>query len=150
MSRRNWLILIGLVMPLLAVELGVWFTRQPRGCLRLVNQGTTPIEGLSVSFDANEVAVDRLGAGEAATVWLDGGRQGTLSLSFQQRGNPMKGLQVPDFNPREMSRNGLKLVLEIRTNEVTRYMEEREPSTPLSRLGARLLGWLAAELGIAH
>ena len=38
----------------------------------------------------------------------------------------MSGFLVDDFDPREMQRDGLKMVLEVKPNEVQRYMEDDE------------------------
>ena len=45
---------------------------------------------------------------------------------------------VDDFDPRQMRRDGLKMVLQVKPNEVKKYMEDDESSTPMGRLGDRI------------
>ena len=45
-----------------------------------------------------------------------------------------------------MRRDGLQLVVHVRANEVTKYMDDEESSTPMSRLGDKISDWIASEL----
>ena len=58
----------------------------------------------------------------------------------------MSGFLVDDFDPPSDARDGLKMVLNVRPNEVEKYMEDDESSTPLGRLGDRINEWISAEL----
>jgi hypothetical protein len=83
-------------------------------------------------------------------VSLTGSAKGTLTLSFTQAGNPMAGFQIPDFDPRAMRRDGLKQVLQVMPNQVVKYMDDEDYSTPMGRLGGRITDWISAELEIAR
>ena len=85
-------------------------------------------------------------AGESVHVWLSGRRKGTLTLAFKQAGNPTSGFMVDDLIRRSMRRDGLKMVLNVKPNEVEKYMEDDESSTPLGRLGNRFNEWISGEL----
>ena len=50
----------------------------------------------------------------------------------------MSGFLVPDFDPRSMRRDGLRLVLHVKPNEVVKYMDDEVSSTPLGRLRDRI------------
>ena len=46
--------------------------------------------------------------------------RGTLKLEFTQKGNPMKGFKVDEFDPMEHRRDGSRLVLVVKSNQVER------------------------------
>jgi hypothetical protein len=146
MSRRARIVLISLAVLLLAVEIVVRFAVSSRASLQIVNDGDAVIENLIVSFPGSQVAVGHLGAGDSAQVWLSGNEKGTLALSFNQKGNPMQGFQVQDFDPRELRRDGFRLVLRVRPNEVTKYMDDEVSSTPVGQLGDKISDWVNWEL----
>jgi hypothetical protein len=128
------------------VEVAFRFSGGSKTCVQIINNGGSTIENLVVSYGGSDVVVGNLPSGESAHAWLSGNRKGTLSLSFKQAGNPMSGFQFSEFDPRSMRRDGLKLVLQIKINEVEKYMEDDESSTPMGRLGDRFRLWLADEL----
>jgi len=146
MSRRTWIILISVVALLLGIELVVRFSVSSRAGVQIVNEGGAVLENLIVSFPGSRVAVGNLPGGDSARVWLSGHGKGTLALSFTQAGNPMSGFQIPDFDPREMHRDGLRLVIHVRPNEVMKYMDDEESPAPISRLGDKISDWISSEL----
>jgi hypothetical protein len=147
MSRRSWIILVTLIL-LLAVgaELVVRSWRSPKGCVQIVNQGEAAIDDLVVSYAQTQVRVGKVGAGESTHVWFTAGKPGPLKLDFRQKGNPVSGFQVPDFDPIENRSAGLKLVLVVKTNLVQRSMEDDETMTPLESLVERVKDWIVADL----
>jgi hypothetical protein len=147
MSTRARIILISVVILALVVEIAVRFSGGSKTCVQIANKGDTPIESLVVSFPGSEIAVGSVPAGESAHVWLSGRRKGTLTLAFKQAGNPASGFMVDDYDPPIMRRDGLKLVLNVKPNEVEKFMEDDESSTPLGRLGNRFNEWISGELG---
>ena len=146
MSRRAQTVLIGLIILLVGVEIVVRIVQPSRTSVQIVNAGDTPIENLVVVYGGSRVGVGTLPAGESTQVWLTGSGKGTLSLEFTQAGNPMSGFQIADFDPRSMRRDGLKQVLTIMPNQVMKYMDDEDYSTPLGRLGGRISDWVSAEL----
>ncbi len=58
----------------------------------------------------------------------------------------MSGFLVPEFDPRSMRRDGLRLVLQINPNEVVKFMDDEVTSTPLGRLRDRISDWVSVEL----
>jgi hypothetical protein len=146
MSRRAKIVLISVIVLILGIEVAVRLSQNTRSGVEIVNLGDAPIEKLVVAFGGSQVGVDKVAPADSAHVWLSGAEKGTLSLSFTQTGNPQTGFLVPEFDPRSMRRDGLRLVLRIKPNEVERFMEEELPSTPLARLRDRIGDWVAAEL----
>jgi hypothetical protein len=146
MSTRARIILIGVIIIVLGVEIAVRFSGGSKTCVQIVNKGDTSLENLVVSFPGSEIGVGSIQAGESVRVWLSGRRKGTLTLAFKQAGNPTSGFMVDDYDPPFMRRGGLKMVLNVKPNEVEKYMEDDESSTPLGRLGNRLSEWISGEL----
>ena len=148
MFNRIRIILITVIILILGIEVAVRFSSVSKTCVEIINKGDSMIENLVVSFAGSQVAVGSLPSGESTHVWLSGSQKGTLTLAFTQLGNPMSGFMVTDFDPRLMRRDGLKMVLQVKPNEVEKYMEDDESSTPVGRLGDRLRQWIAAEVAL--
>lgn len=150
MSRRAGIILISAIVLILGIEVALRLSQTSRSSVEIANVGEVAIENLVVSFGGSQVGVGNLALGDTTHVWLSGIEKGTLSLSFTQAGNPMSGFLVPDFDPRSMRRDGLRLVLHIKPNEVMKFMDDEETSTPLGRLGDRIRDWVSLELNPAR
>jgi hypothetical protein len=147
MSRRSWIIIATLVLLLVVgAEVVVRTWRSPKACVQIVNQGEAAIDDLVVSYAQTQVRAGKVGAGESAHVWFTAGKPGALRIDFRQKGNPLSGFQVPDFDPIENRSAGLKLVLVVKTNLVQRSMEDDEAMTPLESLVERLKAWIMADL----
>jgi hypothetical protein len=89
--------------------------------------------------------VATIGDGAAAKVYLAGRGKATLTVTFQQKNNPLSTFEIPTFDPAALQREGFTLVLVIRQNEYERYQDDGEPSF-LSRLAAQSKGWLEKSL----
>jgi hypothetical protein len=146
MSRRAWIALVTLIVLLLGLEVALRLSQPAMTGVEIINGGDSMIANLVITFEGSRVGVGDLAAGQSAHVWLSGKKKGTLSLSFTQDGNPMSGFQVADFDPQMMRQDGLKQVLQIKPNEVTKYMDDEQSSSPLGRLRDRIYDWFAAEL----
>jgi hypothetical protein len=132
--KRNTIIVAGLAALLVGAEVGLNLWRGRETIVQVKNEGAEPIEGLTFRFGTRQTNVARVLPGESARVYLSGRRPGTLTMAFRQKGNAMTGYQVPEFDPDLMSREGFKLVLEVRPNEVVRYQEDSEPVSPLGQV----------------
>jgi hypothetical protein len=150
MSPRARIVLISVIILILGIEVALRLSQASRSSVEIVNLGDTMLENLVVSFGGSQVAVGKVAPGETTHVWLSGTEKGTLSLSFTQAGNPMSGFLVPEFDPRSMRRDGLRMVLQIKPNEVVKSMDDELTSTPLGRLRDRIGDWIAAELSPAR
>ncbi len=135
MSRRKW-IMLGVLIVLLTIgaELLVRPWNSSKGCVQVDNQGDAAMEDLILSYGETKVRVGGLGTGRSTNVWFTADGKDTLSLEFNQKGNPMKGFQVQDFDPAENLANGLKLVLVVKNNRIERFMEDDQSTTPLKSL----------------
>jgi hypothetical protein len=147
MTRRKWIILGALLVFLtIGAEVLVRPWNSSRGCVQVVNDGANTMDDLVLSYAGTKVSVGGLGASKSTHVWFTVGEKGTLSLEFNQKGNPMKGFQVPDYEPAENLASGLKLVLVVKDNRVERLVED-DPSrtTPLKSLMNRIRGLFEPE-----
>jgi hypothetical protein len=147
MTRRKWIIL-GAVLVLLtiAAELVVRPWNSSKGRVQVVNQGDASMDDLVVSYGESKVKVGTLKVGQSTTVWFTVSGKGTLSLELNQKGNPMKGFQVQEFDPEENLRNGLKLVLIVKGNRIERFMEDDPSTTPLQSLKDSVSHWFDSEM----
>jgi hypothetical protein len=84
----------------------------------------------------------RLGAGLSAKAWFTAAGRGTLTLEFRQNENPVRGFQVTDFDPVEISRTGSKLVLVVKSNRVERFQEKDESAMTVENLSDRIREWI--------
>jgi hypothetical protein len=137
---------MSVIVLILGIEVAVRLSRNSRAGVEIVNLGEAAIENLVVSFGGSQLGVGHVAPGDTTRVWLSGTEKGPLSMSFTQAGNPMSGFLVPEFDPRSMRRDGLRLVLQIKPNEVLRFMDDEVSSTPLGRLRDRLTDWVSLEL----
>jgi hypothetical protein len=149
MSRRYWIVLSFILALVLGLEVAVRLAQSARSRVRIINAGTTPIENLIVSYAGSRVSVGNLQPGETGYAHLSGGAKGKLDLAFTQKGNPMAGCQIADYDPRALGRDGLEQVIEIKADQVTRYMDDAEATTPLTRLRDRVRDWVSAELDVS-
>jgi hypothetical protein len=148
MTRRKWIILgVLLLLLTLGAELLVRPWNSSKGRVQVDNQGDAPMDDLVVSYRGSEVRVGRVATGELANVWFTVGGKGMLTLEFNQKGNPMKGFQLEDFDPAENLANGFKIVLVVKNNRVERFMEDDHSTpTPLQSLLEGISGLFDSEL----
>jgi hypothetical protein len=73
-------------------------------------------------------------AKETTRLYLTGRRQGTLLMTFHQRGNPLGSFQLPNFDPAMLNGEGFKLVLNVRPNEIEKFQDDADPATPIGQL----------------
>ena len=141
MTRRNWIIL-GVLIVLLTIgaELLVRPWNSSKGCVQVDNQGDAAMEDLILSYGETKVRVGGLGVGGSTNVWFTVAGKDTLSLEFNQKGNPMKGFQVQDFDPADNLANGLKLVLIVKNDRIERSMDDDQSTSPLKSLAESITG----------
>jgi hypothetical protein len=144
-SRKRYLMIGGALLAVVAIEIGVGALRVPVATVRVVNDGAAPIEGLIVTCGKSETIVARIDSGASADVRVAGRTALPLKLRYHQRGNAMSELELPQFDPPALAREGFVLVLRIRTNEYERYQDDAEPSM-WSKLGTRIQDWLNESL----
>jgi hypothetical protein len=147
MTRRRWLILGAL---LLLLTIGGEFLIRPwnssKGSVQIVNQGESTINDLVVTYGHTRVRVGQLAAGRSTNVWFTPAGKGTLGLEFHQKGNPMNGFLVEDFDPTENLANGLRLMLVVKEDRVERFMDDEQvSSTPWKSLTDVVTGWFQPE-----
>ena len=150
MSRRTRGTVIGLaiVAGLVIAEVVLHWVRGPEALVEIENMGTDPIGSLVVTLGTSRVALARVDPGATAKVYLGGRGPQTLRLSFRQTGNAMTGYQFSGFDPEQMRRDGFKLVLKVRPNEVVRFQDDAGPATPMGQAVRDLRDWFLKELGV--
>ena len=147
MSQRRWAILVAaVILAAVGAELAVRHWYSASGCVQIVNEGDGPLDDLLISYADTKVARGPLGVGQSTNVWLTVAGRGTLSLEFQQKGNPLRGFEVHDFDPAENLRNGFKLVLIIKPNRVERFMDDDPSAISMTTLGDRIMEWIRSDL----
>ena len=147
MSRKKTII-VGVLILFVAVglELAYRSTGSGTGCAQVVNEGNEPMEGLVATYAGNSVNLGALAPGEKTRVWFSAAGKKPLKLEFTQKGNPMKGFQVDDFDPMEHRRDGSRLVLGVKTGQVERYVETDDSIKSPPRMLERLVDWIRSEL----
>jgi hypothetical protein len=145
MSRRRWIILLSVAGLLLGAEVAIRQWMSPKSCVQIINQGDGAMEDVIVTYAGSQVRVGRLPAGQSTHVWLSAGPKGLLRLDFKQKGNALMGFQVPDYDPVQNRRDGFKLVLLVKSNEIQRFMDD-EPMADRETLEDRVRRWLRAEM----
>ena len=147
MSRRA-LIILGVLIVTLAIGLELasrhWATTT--ACALIVNEGSEPMQGVVASYADTRVSLGNLAPGEKSKVWFSAAGRGALKFEFTQKGNPMTGFKVDEFDPMELRRDASRLVLVVRSNQVERYVEEDESVKSAPRMLDRLLEWIRDEL----
>ena len=144
MSRRRWIILVSLAVLLLGAEVAVRQWTAPKVCVQITNKGEGAIEDLVVSYAGSKVAAGRLPVGRSTQVWISAGPKGLLRLDFKQKGNALTGFQIPEFDPAQIRRDGFKLVLVVKSNQVERFMDD-DPLADRETLEDRVRRWIRAE-----
>jgi hypothetical protein len=141
MTRRNWIIL-GVLVVLLTIgaELLVRPWNSSKGCVQVDNQADAAMDDLILSYGETKVRVGELATGRSTNVWFTVAGKDTLSVEFNQKGNPMKGFQVQDFDPADNLANGLKLVLIVKNDRIERSMDDDKSTTPLKSLVESITG----------
>ncbi|AMV37457.1 hypothetical protein [Planctomyces sp. SH-PL62] len=147
-GRRKFGLTVGLiVISALAIELGVWWLRRPVNAVRVVNGGA-PVRNLIASYAGVETYIGDLPAGGSTEIRLDNRPEDAVTLAFTQEGNAATGVLIGGEELHQARRDGLRMVLVLKPNEISRYLEEDassdEPS-PLLRLVRRVVARIRPE-----
>jgi hypothetical protein len=147
MSRRRGIILLSLTaLVLVGAEVAVRRWEAPKACVQIINEGEGVMDDLVVDYAGSKVLAGRLGVGQATQVWLTAGPKGPLRLDFRQKGNALSGFQIPDFDPAQNLRDGFKLMLIVKTNEIQRFMDDDDSRKDRESLGDRIKRWIHSEI----
>lgn len=145
--RKRWLAVVLIVPALIAVEVCVRFMRRPRVGIVLTNEaGATALNILAI-YGTVKAPVGELAPGGSTVVRLENGPEEDVTLIFEQAGNPSPGIVVSGPELEQARRDGTRMVLTIKPNEIIRYMEE-DPDADVSflmRLFRRIRDALAPE-----
>ncbi|MDG3005320.1 hypothetical protein [Paludisphaera mucosa] len=136
-SRRWWLTVVLIVLAAVAIEVGVRLARKPRAALLVINGGGTPVRDLVASYAGVRQLVGVVPSGGSTLVRLENGTKDDVTLAFVQEGNPAPGFLVGGEELDQARRDGLRVVVVLKPNEVSRYMEEDvevDDPSPLIRM----------------
>jgi hypothetical protein len=146
MPRRRWIVAIAVLVTLLvAIEVAYRQWARPKACVQVINRGEGVIEDLVVVYGDTRMPAGRLATGQSAQVWLTAGPPGPLRLEYRQKGNPVQGFQIPDYDPAQNIQGAYKLVLEIGSNQVQRYVEDDETRKQDETVVERIMRWLESD-----
>jgi hypothetical protein len=146
MPRRRWIVATAVLVALLvAIEVTYRHWVHPKACVQVINRGEGVIEDLVVVYGNTRMPAGRLATGQAVQVWLTAGPLGPLRLEYRQKGNPIQGFQIADYDPAQNIQDAYKLVLEIGNNQVQRYVEDDETRAQDETLGQRIMHWLESD-----
>ncbi|HKI16870.1 MAG TPA: hypothetical protein VKA15_03280 [Isosphaeraceae bacterium] len=150
MNRQKWMIIAAvLFLMAAAAELTVQPWKAPKGCVQVVNQGDAAIEDLVLSYSGTKVRLGRVGAGQSIQAWFTAAKLGRLDLEFKQKGNPLSGFVVADYDPASNLRDGLKLVLCVKNDRVERSVDDDDLVKARETLIERVKNWLVPELKVS-
>ncbi len=146
MRRWRWIVATTVLVALLvAIEVSVRRWSRPKACIQVINRGEGVIEDLVVVYGDTRMPAGRLSKDQSVQVWVTAGPPGPLTLEYRQKGNALQGFQFADYDPAQNIKDAFKLVLEIGTNQVQRYMEDDETRKEDEPLGARIMHWLESD-----
>jgi hypothetical protein len=146
MPRRRWIVATAVLVTLLvAIEVSMRHWVRPKACVQVINRGEGVIEDLVVVYGDTRMPAGRLTTGQSVQVWLTAGPPGLLRLEYRQKGNPIQGFQIADYDPAQNIQDAYKLVLEIANNQVQRYVEDDETRKQDETLGERIMRWLESD-----
>ncbi len=132
--HRGALIVAVIVALVIGSEVALELYYRGEALVVVENLGAEPVEGLTLINGTERVEFGKISAGGQAKIYLAGKGENTLRLEFRQRGNALTNYQLPGFAASQMYREGYKLRVRLRSNEVERFQEESEPATPLGRV----------------
>jgi len=139
LKRHRGLIIVGTLLTLaIGSEVALELYYQGVVVVQVENLGSEPIENLVLIHGSERVIVRKIDPGAVSRLFLSGNRHETLRLEFRQRGNGMTSYDLPGFDASDLYREGAKLRLQFRPNEIERFQEEAEPVTPLGRFASSL------------
>ena len=144
-ANKRKLAVVGVLLFFAGAEAVLNILRVSTATVRIVNQGDEPVLNLQLSCGDTKFAVERIAPEASVSVRVSGRGTQPLKLSYTQAGNALSGFEITDFSPRRLSRDRTVLVLEIRSNEFTRYAEPDETPTALGRIGRNVGALLGDE-----
>ena len=137
-KQRGVFILLAVMALVIGSEIALELYYRGEALVQVENLGSEPVEGLTLINGAERVAFGKVQPGAKAKIYLGGNGTNILRLEFRQRGNALTNYELPGFDAGEMYRDGFKLCVRLRSNEVERFQEESEPATPLGRFAQAL------------
>jgi len=143
--KRHITLIAGLLLLLLVTELGLKAIQPPVAAVRIVNEGGAAIENLQLTTGTARAVLATIPDRSSATLHVASRGKGPLTITFQQKDNPLDTIEIPSFDPAALQREGSILVLTIRPNEYERFQDEDVPSR-LSQFALRAQGWLEKAL----
>jgi hypothetical protein len=151
MSRRRWIIVLSLLAVLLVgaeVTLRRW--QSLKACIQIINDGDGALEDLVLDYNNTKIPVGRLGMKQSTHVWVTAGPKGPLNLNFRQKGNALKGIQIPEYDPAQNLQDYFKFVVVVKNTEIQRFVEDDEFRPKSESLADRVKHWLSSEFGPAQ
>jgi hypothetical protein len=146
--RRRAAIILGVLVVVMAIglEIGSRYWVSSTICVVISNDGAQPMDDVVASYADTQVSLGQVAAGTSTKVWFNHKGRKPLVLKFMQKGNPMTGYEVDDFDPVELRESGSRLVLVVNGSQFQRYIERDDSIKTPPRLLDRLVEWIRDEL----
>ncbi|MFO0909733.1 MAG: hypothetical protein U0794_15530 [Isosphaeraceae bacterium] len=132
MKKRTRRIVVfgGIACLLVLLELILDYKRGSDALVEVRNPGLEPITNLVITYGKERTNVGTIAPGDKARAFIAGRGEQPLVLSFRQKGNALGTYEIPSFDADGLREGQFKLVLSIRNNEVERYQDDSEATTP--------------------
>jgi hypothetical protein len=146
-KRHKWVVIAAILLLVAgAAEFALYPWKASKGCVQIVNQGDASLEDLVLSYSGTRVNLGYVPAGESRQAYFTAGKLGPLKLEFKQKGSPLAGFEVADYDPANNLRDGLKLVLFIKKDQVERAVDDDDTAKARENLIERVKIWFFPEL----
>ena len=149
MTRRAWLIVLAVVSIGIAVEIAARTLSPAKGAVMILNHNDQPMEELTLSYDGARVELGHVRAGGSVRASFTAGPLGPLVVGFNQVGNPLKTIEISDFDPAQDRRDRLLLVLTIKNGQIERMMDDAPATTPWEKLSDAVEGYVRFQTRMA-
>ena len=122
--RRNWLIAGVVVLIILAIESVSWLTAAPSATIEVVNDGGSTMYDVRLRCGDEVVAIARLEPKGVAVARFASRRPITASLKYKMTGSSIGEIVLEDFDPAELTRDAMKVRVEVQETGYRRYNED--------------------------
>lgn len=136
---REILVVVAVLSLVGAAELSFKWASAPRATVEIVNEGSTPIEDLIMTCGDSRTAVPTISPGATARVFLTSAGTHTLKIRFRQQGNALGVYEMPGFDVGLLVSGRFKQVLRVKTNEVERFQDDDDATTPAGSVARGVL-----------
>src|SRR6187549_3453956 len=111
--RRYGLLLGGAILIAVAGEVALQITAPPSARVVVVNEGGSTMNDVRLRLGGEVIGLPRLGPKERTSASIPFRGKRTMFLEYKMKGSPISSIEVPDFDPAELRRDGQKVMIEV-------------------------------------